>query len=93
MNGMSKHAKNRMDQRGIPPVVFEWLERFGEHQYDGRGAVKWYFSHQSIEQMSRIYGRQFISHNAKYLRAYAVESTDDGTQITCGWLTRRMRRR
>jgi Domain of unknown function (DUF4258) len=36
---ISEHAKHRMQQRGIPLLVIDWLLEFGQTRYDHRGAM------------------------------------------------------
>jgi hypothetical protein len=36
-----------MQQRGIPPLVVDWLLRFGHMRHDHRGAIVYYFDKHS----------------------------------------------
>ena len=87
----SIHASIRAQQRCIPPIVFNWLYEYGEEAYDGHRGIKLYFSHRSIKLMEKDMGRRFIRQNKKYLKAYMVESIDDGRIITCGWKNKRIK--
>ena len=89
----SQHARTRAQQRAIPPLVDEWLDRYGEEEHDGRGGVQRYFSRRSIRAMERDLGAQPVAICKRYLGAYRVDSSHDGTVITRGWRTRRLRRR
>jgi hypothetical protein len=80
----SSHAKTRAQQRCIPPLVNEWLDRFGHEEYDGRGGVIRYFNHASIRAMERTFGRAPVSKLAEYLNVYRVDSSRDGHVITMG---------
>jgi hypothetical protein len=42
--------------------------------------------------MERAFGRLFVQHNSKWLRAYKVERVEDGRPMTYGWLMRRVAR-
>jgi hypothetical protein len=33
------HAATRSQQRCVPPLIMQWLDQFGEEQYDGHGAI------------------------------------------------------
>ena len=33
---MTTHAQRRAQQRAIPVMIDEWLDRFGDESYDGR---------------------------------------------------------
>jgi hypothetical protein len=89
----TRHALARAQQRCIPPIVDEWLDEYGDEQYDGHGGIKHYFSHRSIARMSRVLGDSFIQRNAKLLRTFRVVDSRTGQKLTCGWLYKRVRRR
>jgi hypothetical protein len=46
------HAIVRSQQRGVPPLVSNWLIDYGTEVFDGHGGVVRYFSSQSIRNMS-----------------------------------------
>ncbi len=87
------HASIRAKQRGIPPIVAELLDRYGQIQYDGHGAVIQFFNKQSIREMGRDLGRQPVSRLADWFDAYQVLSTDNGCTITVGHRYQRIQRR
>lgn len=80
----STHASVRAQQRGVPPLIQEWLLDYGEEQFDGRGGIVRYFSHQGIRRMKRCIGRTPLERKSEYLRCYLVQSSSDGTVITVG---------
>ena len=86
------HAAVRAQQRGIPPLIRDWLLQFGEEQYDGHGGIKRFFSHRSIREMERCFGRQPVSRMSEFLSTYLVESVHDGAVITIGHNYRRSHR-
>jgi hypothetical protein len=75
---LARHAKTRMHQRGVPPVVLDWLDEFGEEHFDGRGGVVCYFSKKSKRRLEQALGRRFVAENARYLDRYLVRSATDG---------------
>jgi hypothetical protein len=89
---MTHHAAIRSHQRAIPPLVLQWLDQFGEEQYDGHGAIIRYFSRASRREMEREFGSNPIKKMSEFLDAYKVES-HDGTVITTGYLTKRIKRK
>ena len=89
----SQHAQIRAQQRGIPPLMEEMLDRFGHEIYDGNGAVIVYLDKQSIRQMERELGREPVRRLATWHDAYKVCSTDDGSTITIGHRTKRLWRK
>jgi hypothetical protein len=82
MTPLSRHATIRARQRTVPPIIREWLEQFGEEEFDGRGGVIRYCSGQSRHKLERVVGRRFVAENQKYLNRYLVESANDGAVIT-----------
>lgn len=88
----SQHARQRAQQRGIPPLIDLWLDEFGEEQYDGHGGVIRYFSRRSIRAMEQGFGREPVRCMREYLDAYKVENSHDGQTITTGHRYRRITR-
>ncbi len=86
---MTEHAKIRSQQRGIPPLVIEWLEDFGEQNHDHRGAVVFHFSKQARRRLERAVGRQPVKRMSEWLDAYVVVATD-GSIVTVGRRWRRV---
>ena len=78
------HAAIRQQQRGIPPLVSDWLLDFGDEQFDGHGGVIRYFSKKCIKKLEREVGRQPVARMSEYLRCYLVQSSGDGKVITLG---------
>ncbi len=89
----SHHAYVRAQQRGIPPLIRDWLLQFGEERYDGRGGLLRFFSARSRRELERFCGRAPVRRLAEYLNAYLVESTSDGTVITVGHNYKALRHR
>ena len=92
MNAPS-HAAKRAQQRGIPPLVIQWLDEFGEERYDGHGAVLKFFSHSSIRAMEKAFGRAPVRKLFEYFNAYKVDCSHDGHVITVGHRTKRVKHR
>ena len=92
-DGQSIHAQARLQQRAIPPLIDQWLDEFGDEEYDGRGAVRVYFSRHSIRRMERAFGRLPVRKLAHLLDTYKVESSRDGCTITYARKCKRLRRR
>lgn len=89
---MTYHASIRSQQRGIPPLIDQWLDQYGEEEYDGHGGIRRYFSRVSIRAMERDFGHGPIAKLAEYLNSYKVESSHDGRTITIGYRTKKIRR-
>ena len=89
---MTYHAAARSQQRGIPPLIVQWLDQFGEELYDGHGAIIRYFSRASRRAMERQFGSNPVKKMSEFLNAYKVEN-HEGTVITTGHLTKRIKRK
>jgi hypothetical protein len=88
----TRHATVRAQQRGIPPLVDQLLDLYGQEEHDGHGAVVLFLSKTSIRSMERDLGRRPVARLAEWFDAYKVKSTD-GTTITVGHRTRRLWRK
>ena len=88
----SSHAEIRAQQRGIPPMVEQLLDLYGQEEHDGHGAIVLYLNKQSIRSMERDLGRRPVSRLAEWFDAYMVKSTD-GRTITVGHRTQRVWRK
>lgn len=86
------HTTARAQQRGIPPLIDQFLEAYGQEQHDGHGALILYLNKESIRRMERDMGRRPVARLSEWLDAYKVRTTD-GKTITIGHRYRRIRRR
>lgn len=88
----TRHASVRAQQRGIPPLVDQLLDLYGQEEHDGHGAVLRYLSKSSIRTMEREMGKRPVARLAEWFDAYKVITTD-GITITVGHRTRRVWRK
>lgn len=88
---LSHHAQRRMQQRAIPPVLLDWLFKFGACAYDHHGAQIRYFDRAAKRRLAESVPAQEIAQLDQKLNAYLVESTD-GTVITMAYRNKRFRR-
>jgi hypothetical protein len=88
----TRHAQVRAQQRGIPPMVDQLLDLYGQEEYGGHGDITVYLSKDSIKKMERDLGHRPVSRLAEWFDAYKVRSTD-GLTITIGHRTRRLWRK
>jgi hypothetical protein len=84
LTAYTKHAAARSQQRGIPPLVSDWLIAYGDEVFDGRGGVVRYFSTTCIRQLEDDVGAKLVQKMAEYLRCYLVQDSDNGSIITVG---------
>ena len=86
------HAQVRSQQRGIPPLIDQWLDFYGIEEYDGNGAVIVYLCKSSIRSMEKDLGKRPVSRMSEWLNAYKVRTTG-GETITVGFRRNRIRRK
>lgn len=77
------HAQVRAQQRGVPPLILEWLMTYGSTQADQRGGEIRYFDHAARRRLSRAVGHKVVDLLGQLLDMYAVMS-NDGAVITTG---------
>ena len=87
---LSRHAKVRCKQRSIPPLILHWLLEYGAEERSA-GASKRFFNHESRRRLAADYGLEVIGRLGDLLNLYLVEG--DGSVITAGTRTKRIRRR
>jgi len=78
---LSNHARIRMQQRGIPERVLDWLLAFGAVDHP-RGAEVYFFDRKARRALARHVGDAQLVRYDKALDAYAV--CTDGQVITVG---------
>ena len=84
------HSLTRMQQRGIPPLVIDWLLDYGRERHDHHGAVIHYFDRQSRRALEHAAGSRVVARLSDYLDCYAVR-TVGGNLITVGHRHKRFR--
>lgn len=87
---LSRHATTRLQQRGLPRAVVEWLQLFGAEEHDKHGAVIRYFDKSGRRRLEQALGRAVVRRMGDFLDAYLVEH--DGCVVTIGHRTQRVRR-
>jgi len=87
---MTKHADTRQQQRGIPPLILEWLTSYGTTHHDHHGAEIRYFDKHSRKELARAVGEEVVSRLSALLDTYAVVS-GSGTIVTVGHRFKRVK--
>ena len=85
----TKHAQIRMQQRGIPPLIADWLRDYGTCEHIGKGAVSWFFDKKSRRALERDVGKEMIKRTEDLLDYYLIEK--DGRVETVAKRYRRLR--
>ena len=88
---LSQHARVRMQQRCVPPLIIDWLHRYGAAEPAGGDAEVLYFDKRAKQRLARDVGGQVVSALGPMLNAFAVCSAH-GLVITAGWRTDRILR-
>lgn len=86
---LTAHARQRRHERGIPPLVLNWLLDHGAECYQHDGTVIRYFDKRARKLLDSIVGHEATSRMSKFLAAYAV-TADDGNIITAGFRYKRV---
>ncbi len=88
----TRHAEVRAQQRGIPPLVDQLLDLYGQESHDGHGGIVLYLNKMSIRNMERDMGSRPVARLAEWLNAYKVQNSD-GNTITIGHRNQRIWRK
>lgn len=81
---LTKHASQRLQQRGIPRLMIEMLRRFGKRAYDHHGGVIRYLDKSARRSIEKYIGSQAYRRMHEFHDAYLVEAVGNGVIITCG---------
>ena len=73
---LTQHARVRAQQRGLPPLIIDWLLGYGTSSADGHGGMVYYFDRRGRRQLERDCGRKVVSQLSGYLDGYAVVVDD-----------------
>lgn len=87
---LTLHAEVRAHQRAIPPLILEWLDRYGAHEHDSRGAMVAYFDKRSRRLLEKDVGKRIVDRLDDLLDTYLV--VDDDNVVTVGHRYKRIPR-
>ena len=87
-SNLTKHAAIRCQQRGIPPLIVDWLFEFGKDVHKN-GAEMIYFDKKSKKAVRKYAGRQVFRKLDKYMDSYLIAK--DGRVLTVGHRTKAVR--
>ena len=88
---LSLHAQQRMQQRGIPLKVVDYLLAYGRVSHDHHGGCVIWLDKRSRSRIGAEEGQKLLRKLDKHLNAYVVTDTD-GTVVTVGHRYRRIKR-
>lgn len=87
----TRHASVRQQQRCIPPLIVDWLVRYGSRQQAASGASILFFDKVSRRRLAQDVGAPVLDALDSMLDAFLVQAADDAI-ITVGWRTKRVLR-
>jgi hypothetical protein len=87
---LSNHAQRRMQQRGIPQQVVQWLREHGTTVHDHRGCCIRFMDKSARRRLARVIPVDQYRRHEKKLNTYLVESAD-GMIVTVGHRHSRLR--
>jgi hypothetical protein len=85
----TRHARERMQQRGIPRQAIDYVLAYGRVTHDHHGSRVVWLDKRARARLSREEGRDVVSALDKHLNAYAVMDSD-GVVLTVGHRFRRI---
>ena len=88
---LTKHARSRLQQRGISEPILDCLLAYGRTVHDHRGSEILFFDHHSRTQLRREKGDAVFKQLESKLGTYAVLA-GDGSVVTVGHRTKRINR-
>lgn len=77
----TKHAQIRMQQRGVPPLIVDWLLDYGKCEHIGKGAVSHYLDKKARRTLERKVGREIIRRTEDLLDYYLIEKNGRVTTV------------
>ena len=86
---LTRHAQVRCQQRGIPPLIRQWLQDYGS-EVQTHGATKRFFDRDARRRLAAAVGPQVVDRLGSLLNVYLVEDT--GTVVTAAVRTQRIKR-
>lgn len=87
---VSEHAGIRIQQRGIPPLVVDLLLTYGAEARAVR-CTRYFFDKPARRRVAKAVGKQVMRRIEDLMNAMIVVG-DDGTVVTAGHRTERIRR-
>ena len=88
---MTKHARIRVQQRGVNRVVLDCLLAYGHHEPDHKGCQIVTFDSKAMDDLARYESRELKTKASDSAHLYAVVDSD-GVIVTTGHRFRRIPR-
>jgi hypothetical protein len=88
---LSHHASQRMQQRAIPPIVVDLLDRFGSTQRSN-GAETVFFDKAARKRLEQYVGGRRSMRHLEALLGFKMVVGDNGRIVTVAHRTKRINR-
>ncbi|NEX60151.1 hypothetical protein [Noviherbaspirillum galbum] len=76
----TKHAAQRVQQRGIPPLVIDLLINYGRAEHVGAGTIRYHFDKTSLKRMKK-YAGPLAGYLTEHLNCFVIVS-GEGELVT-----------
>ena len=87
---LTDHARMRMQQRGIPQSLIEWLLKYGSERYDRCRKLWLSYDHKAKKRMRKYFSSDLLKRFN--LDTYGVIAEENGVLVTVGHRTKRFNR-
>lgn len=87
---LTLHAQTRLEQRGISPVIIDWLEQYGAIEPQN-GSELIYFNQLSLKRLAKYTGG--ISNKIDKLKSIYLVRGNNGKIITTGYRDESIKRK
>ena len=73
---MTKHAQTRLQQRAIPPIIIDWLYRYGSRLKGVNGTTVCFFDRESRRTLGSEVGHAVVRRLSDMMDTYLVLAGD-----------------
>ncbi len=88
---LTKHAQQRSQQRGIPPMVLDLLTRWGVEERVGGGASRFTMNKETRRILRAYAGSRLFAAIEPYLDCYTILNEDERSVITLAHRYKRLK--
>ncbi len=87
---LTQHAKVRMQQRSIPPLIVDWLDGYGSTERAPGNAEIVFFDHKARKDLSRDFGKVVVKQLSRFMNTYMIRKRS--CVLTVGYRSRHVLR-
>lgn len=89
---LTKHAQERIQQRGIDKQVVDYLIEVGSKHHASGGALRYTFDHKACRRLKNMISEKEYARVEKKLKMFAIVNAEGSGIITLGYITQHIRR-